>query len=65
MKYRMAFTNLDHLCHNLYHQSDEIKFSAKSTTWKKSTVGIKKYFEMADNENITYHNWCDVAKVLL
>lgn len=42
-----------------------MKFNAKSTTWKKSTVGIRKYFGMADNENTTCHNLCDVSKVLL
>lgn len=41
-----------------------MKFSAKSTPWKKSTMGIKKYFEMADYEKTMYHNMCDVANIL-
>lgn len=41
-----------------------MKFSAKNTPWKKSTMGIKKYFEMADYENTICHNLCDVADVL-
>lgn len=32
-----------------------MKFNAKGTTWKKAKVGIRKYFEMADNENTIYH----------
>lgn len=28
-----------------------MKFKADCSTWKKSTMGIRKYFEMADNEN--------------
>ena len=31
-----------------------MKFNAKSTTLKKAKVGIRKYFEMADNENTIY-----------
>lgn len=31
-----------------------MKFNAKNTTLKKAKVGIKKYFEMADNENTIY-----------
>lgn len=46
-------------------ESSGIKFNIKGTTWKKSTAGIRKYFEMADNENTRYHNLCDMAKVLL
>lgn len=32
-----------------------MKFNAKGTTWKKFKVGIRTYFEMADNENAIYH----------
>lgn len=42
-----------------------MKFKAKHATWKISTMGIRKYFEMADNENSTCHNLCDAAEVLL
>lgn len=41
-----------------------MKFKADCATWKKSTMGVRKYFEMADDENTTY-NLCDAAKVLL
>lgn len=44
---------------------NKMKCNAKGTTGKKFTMGLRQYFEMADNKNTTCHNRCDVAQVLL
>lgn len=65
LKYRMAFKNLIDYTIVYIIQRCKMEFNAKGATWKKSTMRIRKYLEMANNEYTTYHYLCGVAKVLL